>query len=872
MPLLERDASLGSLREYAREARRGEGRLVLVAGEAGVGKSALVEQLQDNLSDAHWSWGACDGLFTPRPLGPLFDLAGQLGGELLELCRAGAAREELFGALLRQVHRPGQLSVVVIEDVHWADEATVDLLRFLGRRIRTAAVLLVVTYRDDGLTATDPLRLALGDLATHRSTRRIGLGPLSPAAVRILADGSGIEAAELYRLTSGNPFYLTEVLRGGGAEVPPSARDAVLARAGRLNASAREVLDVAALIGTRFELDVLTAASGCTSGCVDELLGSGLLVADGAGDSLRFRHEIARLSVEQAIAAHRGGAMHARILAALLAAACDDDARLAFHAEAAGDAPAVLRHAGSAARRAAELASHRESAAQYDRATRFAAEAGPRVVAALYDELANELSLVDRFEDASAAREHALTFWRIAGDRLREGDSTRRLSRTMWRLCRGPEAQAAARDALDILAPLGPTAELAWAYSNLATQLMLEGAHEAARELARQAEAIAEPLGLNEVCSDARNTQACVAATLGEPWLDQLRGALQLAIDSGLQEQAGRAFSNLYAMLASSRRFEEAAQAYRDGLAYCEEHDLGTFFTCMQAERTSTAEKLGDWDGSLEASGALLRRIASPINRINPLTSRGRILARRADPAAWDLLDEAMTAADGCSEPHWTSLVHTARAEAYWLDGKTAAATEEIERAYADRAGCDAWERGAIAVWRRRAYRGPSGRARGGEDFDDPTVAEPYRRSLAGDWAGAAKAWTELGCRYEAALAMLDAATEEPLRAALGVFAQFGATAAVRATRQRMRALGIRSIPAGPRSATREHPLGLTRREREVLDLVCGGHTNAEIAAELVISTKTVDHHVSAVLAKLGAPTRTAAAAAATRLGLVAVR
>ena len=127
-----------------------------------------------DLPDARWSWGACDGLFTPRPLGPLFDLAGQLGGELLDLCRARAAREELFGALLRQVSEPGTLNVVVMEDVHWADEATIDLLRFLGRRLRDAAVLLIVTYRDDGLAAGDPLRLALGELARQRSTRRMG--------------------------------------------------------------------------------------------------------------------------------------------------------------------------------------------------------------------------------------------------------------------------------------------------------------------------------------------------------------------------------------------------------------------------------------------------------------------------------------------------------------------------------------------------------------------------------------------------------------------------------------------------------------------------------------------------------------------------
>ncbi len=133
---------------------------------------------------------------------------------------------------------------------------------------------------------------------------------------------------------------------------------------------------------------------------------------------------------------------------------------------------------------------------------------------------------------------------------------------------------------------------------------------------------------------------------------------------------------------------------------------------------------------------------------------------------------------------------------------------------------------------------------------------------------GAARLWTELGCRYEAGLALLGAADEESLRAALQIFTDLGATATARLTRQRMRELGIRSIPAGPRATTRDHPLGLTRREQEVLGLICAGHTNAEIAEQLFISAKTVDHHVSAVLAKLGAPTRGAAASRAARLGL----
>ena len=857
--LLEREAQLASLTGYAAEAAQGDGRLVLVGGEAGVGKSALAEQAQRDLAEALWFWGACDGLFTPRPLGPLFDIASKLGGELLELCRADAPREDLFRALLHQISEPGQLHVLVMEDVHWADEATVDLLRFLGRRLRDVPVLLIATYRDDGLSRRDPLRVALGDLATQRSTRRIGLAPLTEHAVGVLAADSGLEAAALYQLTGGNPFYVMEVIESGMAEVPPSARDAVLARAARLSAGSRAVLDVAALTGTRAELAVLESVTGCPPSAVDELAVSGLVSTD--GEWLRFHHEIARLAVAEAVPAHRRAPVHASILAGLQAAGRADDAGLAFHAEAAGDGPAVLQYAPAAARRAAELGAHREAAAQYERALRFATDQDADTGAALLDSFGYEAGLLDRWQEAAEAGERALRLWRQLDDRRREGETLRRLAGAYCSLSRGSEGVATAQAAIALLEPFGPSTELAWAYANLAALQMVRNRNSAAIELAHQAQATAEPLGLTDVLSDALNSEACAAHAAGQEWAAKIGQALQIALSGGHDAAAGRAYANAYALHVAERRFADGEPYYTDGVAYCDDRDLDTYGIFLRSERTTMLERTGRWDEVVSLSEELLHRGGpSPNIRLCPLNRLGTIRARRGDSGVWPCLDEAIVLAEGSGEPQQIVPVRLTRAEAHWLAGRPADAAHEAELADDVAAGNDAWERGAVAVWLRRtgSARPPRGEA-----------AAPYQLLLDGHPAEAARLWTELGCPYEAAMALLGAADEDSLRTAVQIFTGLGATATARVTRQTMRELGIRSIPAGPRPATRDHPLGLTRREHEVLTLVCAGHTNAEIAERLFISAKTVDHHVSAVLAKLGAPTRSAAASQAARLGLV---
>ncbi|HET7092576.1 MAG TPA: AAA family ATPase, partial [Thermomicrobiales bacterium] len=256
MDLLERELPLTALDAWLHEAAAGQGRLAFVAGEAGVGKSALVARFCQTAAArgrARALLGACDALSTPRPLGPLQDIALQTGGSLERLLTENVARDRLLRAFLAELAGGLTPTLVVLEDVHWADEATLDLLRLLGRRLEPVRCLAIVTYRDDEVGPTHPLRRVLGDLATTPSVRRLRLAPLSEAGIRTLAAGSGLDPVSLHRVTGGNPFFATEVLAAGAAmpgSIPATVRDAVLARASRLTSAGRETLEAAAVIGS----------------------------------------------------------------------------------------------------------------------------------------------------------------------------------------------------------------------------------------------------------------------------------------------------------------------------------------------------------------------------------------------------------------------------------------------------------------------------------------------------------------------------------------------------------------------------------------------------------------------------------------------
>jgi DNA-binding CsgD family transcriptional regulator/tetratricopeptide (TPR) repeat protein len=859
MQLLERTSFLQALAEYAGAARQGSGRLVFVSGESGIGKTVLLEAFQRDTKAARWLWGACDGLLTPRPLGPLFDIAAQVGGELAALCRREAPRDRLFAAFLAEIDSPATLTVAVLEDVHWADEATVDLLSFLGRRLGRMPALVIATYRDDEVGDDHPLRVALGDLATQRATRRIRLPPLSEEAVRALVGEADVDAGELYRLTGGNPFYVSEMVEAGWPSVPPTVRDVVRARLARLGAGTRRMVEAAAVMGARIDRPLLWSVLAGSGVSGDEHLAAGILVDDGTGQ--RFRHELVRLAVEAGIAPHRKTDLHGRLLTALEERADADPAALAHHAEGAGDREAVVRHASEAARRSSALGAHREAAAQLERALRYADGRDERTLAALHERAAGEYALLDRWQEAESALRTALRLRRGLCDELGVGEDLRLLSRALWRLCRGAEAARCIGESVRVLEALPAGRELAWAYASLGALSLEAGSLSEGLEAGGKARDIADRLRCADVMSNALNTIGCALCREGRDGLDTIEESLRIALDADLPEAVGRAYSNLQELAVCLNRFEDAERYYAAGIAYSEERELGVFAACLSGWRAYALLLQGRWD---EAAGTCERMLArpgiSPVNRLNPLRVLGTIRGRRSEPGAADLLDEALALAEGTGEVPWIVSARTARAELMWLAGEADLAVAEVMAAYDLALGvADRWTLGSLVIWLTR-LRAPAG--------CPPGLPEPFALEIAGDWRGAATAWERLGRPYDAVLVRLVSPEGAGLRDALVALDSAGARAVATEGRRRMRELGVKAIPRGPRPATRSAPGGLTARELEVLALLSQGLRNQEISRRLVISERTVHRHVSAVLAKIGVSSRTAAAREAARMGI----
>jgi DNA-binding SARP family transcriptional activator/DNA-binding CsgD family transcriptional regulator/tetratricopeptide (TPR) repeat protein len=847
--LLERTDLLAALASLHEEALEGSGRLVLVHGEAGVGKSELVRAFSAAAaSRARVLWGACDPLSSPRPLGPLVDVAPRLGPRVAELLASGE-RDGLFEAVLA-VFEEGEPTVVVIEDLHWADMSTLDLVRFLARRLGDTHALVIVTYRDEQLSPSNPVRVMLGDIAAQPVVRRVEVPLLSEAAVAELARDTGIDPVALFQETGGNAFFVTEVVASGGQQLPSSVQDAVLARVHRLSPQARLALESAAVIGSRVEPALVRTMGGITADAVDECTTSGMLRFQ--APSYAFRHELVRQAVLSGIAPGRLGALHWQALERLreLPMSPRPLARLAEHAEMAGDGPAVLEFAVAAGDVAASLGSHREAAFQYGRAMPFADLLDRDGQIDLLRKRASECFLTDEQQSAIDAWDRLVVFLR-AVDRPRElADALIRNARSLTTVGDHVRSPAVIEEALAVVQDLPPSPELAVALSMHA--LTCVGADDPERAVAEAESAVALARGLADVhvLSYTLNSFACTLVDLGDDRAESLiRESIALALEEDLDDDAARGYNNLVYVLQSFRRFDDALTALEDGIRYTTDHDLNGSLLCLLATRLTLLFDLGEWRPAEESANDLLFvRNTSRASRMEPLCALGLLAARRGDRAlGWRFLDEAREHIRNAHLLEYDGVVAAARGEAHLLEGD-ADAVDAVVRPWYDEAvrlgSQDHLAALSLLLWR-------AGRLSTAPD----QALEAARLSIAGESRAAATMWASEGFPYHAAWALLDSDDEVDLREARASFERLGASALVERTDLRLRAIGAK-VPRGARASTRANVGGLTDRELDVLELLDAGLRNAEIAERLYLSEKTVGHHVSSILAKLGVSSR----------------
>jgi DNA-binding CsgD family transcriptional regulator len=851
--LLERRDALDALTRLAAQAHTAAGRVAFVAGEAGIGKTSLLRAFGHGTP---LLWGACDPLATPRPLLPLHDIAPALGAAVTAALARDGGRLEVLAAVLGALgERPRTL---VLDDVHWADDATLDLLAYLGRRIERTRTLLVASYRDDEVGPAHALRRVLGTLP---GAARIALPALSAAAVHELVGARAIDSAEVHRRTGGNPFYVTEVLGAGGLGVPPTVRDAVLARAAQLPAEGRAALGAAAAIGPRIEPWLLAALlDGDAEAAVDACVGAGVL--RGAGESLEFRHELARQAVLESLTPARRHALHRRALQALRARPGIDLARLAHHADAADDRDALLDIAPRAARQAAAVGAHRQAHAQYARALRHADALPPVERAALLEAYALECQIVGELLAGIAARERVIALRRELGDVRAEGDAQCRLATMLCNVGRNDDAEAAARRGLVLLAPLPPGPELAFAYRTQAFLHMVARDNDEAIAWGHKAVALCERHGLTEGVASALNSIGSATIHLDyEAGCALLERSREAARAAGSDTMIMNADSNLGSASGEVHRFERAEAYLANGIAFAAEREMDPSY--QQAWRALCLLHLGRWD---DAGDLALEVLATCRERAISLNmaqlALGRLRARRGDAGAWSALDQALALADASGHLQRVAPVRAARAEAAWLAGDRERCIAEARAAWpAALARRHAWFVGELAWWLHLAGAPV--------DVPDACAATPYALQLAADWRGAADAWAARNCPYEQARALAGGDTGAQ-REALAIHDRLGARPAADALRQALRARGDRGVPRGPRAATRSNRFGLTAREQDVLALLVDGLTNAQIGARRHLSTRTVDHHVASILGKLGVGSRDAAARTAREHGLLA--
>ncbi|MGH8912903.1 MAG: LuxR C-terminal-related transcriptional regulator, partial [Acidimicrobiia bacterium] len=724
-------------------------------------------------------------------------------------------------------------------------------------RIDRTHGLLVLTYRDGEVPGDLPLRAALGDVAAS-ALERIALEPLSRGAVSEMAGERAGSSEELWDVSGGNPFFLTELLASDRESVPVSVRDAVMARVARLSPAARGLVDLVSVVPGRAEVELVEKVVGSAQDASTEVEASGVLeIRDG---TFTFRHELARRSVEADLPEMRRREVNLAVLRAVEALGYDV-ARAAHHARVGGDFESLVRLAPQAARRAADMESHSEAVAHLRALEPYLDRLDAEMCAEHYDLWAFEEYVLNETERAEELIESGLAFRRRLGDPASLGRTLLIASRIAWMRSRRASAVELAHEAATVLEPVGGN-DLAYAYSTLSQLAMLASDEDRTLEYGNKALAVAGE-GPSEPRAHALNNIGAVKLVIRYPdGMEELEESFAMAAGLGLSHDQIRAAVNIGWSALYFRELDTAELWIERAYDLAMQREMPTFEAYTMVGRGLIDEMRGRF-AEAEANA---RHVLDHLDQLAVAkqvadTLLGRLQTRTGHPEAKPHLLEGWEIALQADEIQRTGVAAAALAEFVWTGGGLDRGLfprlhEVLDECLARE---PAWRGGELAFWLHLI---------GEVDVMPQGVAEPYRLAGEGEWEKAASFWEERGIPYDRAVALAHGNTESKLEA-LRIFDDLGATPLAARLRSQLTEEGVAGVPRGPTRATRENPFGLTPRQMDVLRHLAEGMTNSEIADRLFVSNRTVDHHVSAILGKLVADSRSAAVAIAQDAGLL---
>ncbi len=850
--LLERESELSQLASLVDGLVDRGGRAALIRGEAGIGKTTLVAEFIARQRDAHILFGACDDLLTPEALGPFWDMAREEPD--IETALRSDDRQGLFGTLLDLLSRSLRPTILIIEDTQWADDATLDAIKFLGRRIGRTNGLLVLTYRDTEIETDHPLRQVLGDLPPA-NVERIQLHPLSRHAIETMVGLRDLDVSAMLAQTDGNPLFVTELLAADDADaVPSSITETVLGRLAGVSDGAHRLLEIVSVIPGAADRTLVEAVAGDAIDALDECARTGLLRR--TGDTIAFSHELQRRAVEASLPPGRRRSLNREVLAKLPASA--DPARLAHHAREAGDIEAILRHAPTAARAAAAADSVRASIDHYRVVEPYLDRLAPADAAQILHELAQQ----EYDHDDPAALGHitrAVELRRQVRDPLPLSTSLVLLSMVEYGMLATEAALAHVSEAVEVAAVDPESREYVRALRHQGYVMWLHYEDiPMALPVVDEALALAQRIGDSLATMEAMTTKGNIEYSIGmSGGMELIESVRALAAQTGHRWREVAALQNMSGMAADFRNMAVAVDYARRALETSIRYEQRALEKGTQAMYAEQLMWLGDWDQAIDAATAALdgqaytEAIAWRV--IGTIEARRRGIAGRAPlDRMWEVSKStmALTTADPCAG---------ALAEYMWLTGDEDSAWLERcdELLAAGVAVGDPWPSGAFAFWMWKLGR-VDGIPEGSADF--------YMGIPKGEIDQTARFWDDRGIHYEQALALMHGDVPQRLEA-LRLAEDLGADALAARIRGSLVAEGHR-VPRGRARSTRSHGAGLTARQAEVLELLVEGRSNADIADRLFLSPKTVENHVAAILLKLEVSNRVDAVEEARRLGI----